>query len=153
VSFAAPVATLAMMDQRGASSRHLAATLAMVMAMAQANVSMPMAAMGLQFGPLLAWSVVGGLSPRRPPTTSSAAAVAAEHTVDETLHHPVAESAKGMLDVINRAGAEAFKIAVGAMPMLVLSLTVVLALRRLGALDASPSCSRRRCWRSAPTRP
>ena len=61
VSFAAPVATLAMMDQRGASSRHLAATLAMVLAMAQANVSMPMAAMGLQFGPLLAWSVVGGL--------------------------------------------------------------------------------------------
>ena len=33
VSFAAPVATLAMMDQRGASSRHIAATLAMVMAM------------------------------------------------------------------------------------------------------------------------
>ena len=31
VSFAAPVATLAMMDQRGASSRHLAATLAMVL--------------------------------------------------------------------------------------------------------------------------
>jgi hypothetical protein len=56
--------------------------------------------------------------------------------VDETLHHPVAESAKGVLDVINRAGAEAFKIAVGAIPMLVLSLTVVLALRRLGALDA-----------------
>ena len=37
VSFAAPVATLTMMEQRGVSSRHLAATLAMVMAMAQAN--------------------------------------------------------------------------------------------------------------------
>ena len=47
----------------------------------------------------------------------------------------MAENAKGVLDVINRAGAEAFKIAVGALPMLVLSLTVVLALRRLGALD------------------
>ncbi len=137
VSFAAPVATLAMMDQRGASSRHLAATLAMVMAMAQANVSMPMAAMGLHFGVVLGWSLVGGLA--------AAAATyygfgrklsAAERPVDETLHHPVAESAKGVLDVINRAGAEAFKIAVGAIPMLVLSLTVVLALRRLGALDA-----------------
>lgn len=138
VSFAAPVATLAMMDQRGASSRHLAATLAMVMAMAQANVSMPMAAMGLHFGVVLGWSLVGGLA--------AAAATyygfgrklsAAERPVDETLHHPVAESAKGVLDVINRAGAEAFKIAVGAIPMLVLSLTVVLALRRLGALDLS----------------
>jgi spore maturation protein SpmB len=36
VSFAAPIATLAMMDQRGASDRHLAATLAMVLATAQA---------------------------------------------------------------------------------------------------------------------
>lgn len=137
VSFAAPVATLAMMDQRGASSRHIAATLAMVMAMAQANVSMPMAAMGLHFGIVLGWSIVGGL-------VAAAATYyifgrklsAIEHTVDETLHHPVADNAKGVLDVINRAGAEAFKIAVGSIPMLVLSLTVVLALRRLGALDA-----------------
>lgn len=137
VSFAAPVATLAMMEQRGTSSRHLAATLAMVMAMAQANVSMPLAAMGLHFGIVLGWSMVGGLA--------AAAATyylfgrhlsASEHTLDETLHHPVADTPKGVLDVINRAGAEAFKIAVGAIPMLVLSLTVVLALRRLGVLDA-----------------
>ncbi len=137
VSFAAPVATLAMMDQRGTSSRHLAATLAMVMAMSQANVSMPLAAMGLHFGIVLAWSMIGGL-------VAAAATYyifgrqlsATEHTLDETLQHPIADSAKGILDVINRAGAEAFKIAVGAIPMLVLSLTVVLALRRLGALDA-----------------
>ena len=137
VSFAAPVATLAMMDQRGASSRHLAATLAMVLAMAQANVSMPMAAMGLQFGPLLAWSVVGGLIAAAATYYVFGRGLSdVEEAVDETLHHPVAESAKGVLDVINRAGAEAFKIAVGSIPMLVLSLTVVLALRRLGALDA-----------------
>ena len=137
VSFAAPVATLAMMDQRGASSRHLAATLAMVMAMAQANVSMPMAAMGLHFGIVLGWSLVGGL-------VAAAATYygfgrhlsAVEHTLDETLNHPVAESAKGVLDVINHAGAEAFKIAVGAIPMLVLSLVAVTALKRFGAIDA-----------------
>jgi spore maturation protein SpmB len=71
VSFAAPVATLAMMDQRGASSRHLAATLAMVMAMAQANVSMPMAAMGLHFGVVSAGRWSAGWQRRRPPTTAS----------------------------------------------------------------------------------
>ena len=38
--------------------------------------------------------------------------------------------------MINRAGAEAFKIAVGAIPMLVLSLTVIMALRAGGAIDA-----------------
>ena len=137
VSFAAPMATLTMMEQRGTSDRHLAATLAMVFAMAQANAAFPMLTMGLQFGPLLAFSLLGGLA--------AAAATyyvfgrhlsAAEARLDETLHHPVAENAKGVLDVINRAGAEAFKIAVGAIPMLVLSLVAVTALKKFGAIDA-----------------
>ena len=48
----------------------------------------------------------------------------------------MADDAKGVLDVINRAGAEAFRIAIGAIPMLVLSLVVVTALRTSGAIDA-----------------
>jgi spore maturation protein SpmB len=137
VSFAAPVATLAMMEQRGTSDRHLAACLAMVLAMAQANASFPLTAMGLRFGPVLCLSLLGGLL---------AAAVtyhgfgrrldASEQLLDETLRHPIAADAKGVLDTINRAGAEALKIAVGAIPMLVLSLVVVTALRAVGALDA-----------------
>lgn len=136
VSFAAPVATLTMMEQRGVSSRHLAATLAMVMAMAQANASFPLAALGLHLGQVLLFSIVGGLV---------AAAMAyhvfgrgldnQEQRIDETLAHPVAENAKGVLDVINRAGAEAFKIAIGAIPMLVLSLVVVKSLAAAGAVD------------------
>ena len=135
VSFAAPLATLTMMDQRGASERHLAATLAMVFAMAQANASFPMLTMGLRLGPTLVLSVVGGLAAaaatfylfgRHLSTTEAA--------LDETIKHPVAEDAKGVLDVINRAGAEAFRIAVGAIPMLVLSLVAVTALRQLGAI-------------------
>jgi len=137
VSFAAPVATLAMMEQRGASDRHLAATLAMVMAMAQANVLLPMSTMGLSLGTTLLYSLVGGL----------AAAAAGYHLfgrhlsgqdteIDETLKHPVAEDTKGVLDVINRAGAEAFKITIGAIPMLVLALVAVAALRNSGAIAA-----------------
>ncbi|HET7775217.1 MAG TPA: nucleoside recognition domain-containing protein [Azospira sp.] len=136
VSFAAPMATLSMMDQRGTSDRHIAATLAMVFAMAQANAAFPMMTMGLNFGTTLLFSLVGGLA--------AAAATyylfgrglsATEARLDETLHHPVVEDAKGVLDVINRAGAEAFKIAVGAIPMLVLSLVAVTALKRFGAID------------------
>jgi spore maturation protein SpmB len=135
VSFAAPVATLAMMQTRGVSDRHIAATLAMVMAMAQANVTFPMAAMGLAFAETLAISAAGGLL---------AAALVwhgfgrrlsdCEQVVDETLHHRVASDPKGVLDVINRAGAEAFKIAVGAIPMLVLALVAVMLLRETGAM-------------------
>lgn len=137
VSFAAPVATLTMLDQRGASERHIAATLAMVMAMAQANVVFPMAAMGLQFGGVLFFSLLGGLVAASATYYVFGRQLAlAEKQIDETLLHPVAESAKGVLDVINRAGAEAFKIAINAIPMLVLSLTVIMALRTGGAIDA-----------------
>lgn len=136
VSFAAPMATLSMMDQRGTSDRHIAATLAMVFAMSQANAAFPMMTMGLHFGTTLVFSLLGGL-------TAAAATYylfgrqlsVEEAVVDETLHHPSAESAKGVLDVINRAGAEAFRIAVGAIPMLVLSLVVVTALRVSGGID------------------
>ncbi|THF64400.1 nucleoside recognition family protein [Pseudothauera rhizosphaerae] len=136
VSFAAPVATLTMMEGRGASDRHLAATLAMVMAMAQANVTFPMAALGLDFALTLALSLVGGLLAAAATWHLFGRRLSAEEgPVDETLHHRSADDAKGVLDVINRAGAEAFKIAVGAIPMLVLALVAVLALRAAGAID------------------
>ncbi len=136
VSFAAPMATLTMMDQRGASDRHIAATLAMVFGMAQANAALPMMTMGLDFGLTLIWSLIGGLAAAASTYYLFGRSLSStEGELDETLHHPVAESAKGVLDVINRAGAEAFKIAVGAIPMLVLSLVAVTALKRFGALD------------------
>lgn len=137
VSFAAPVATLSMMEQRGTSDRHLAATFAMVLAMAQANVVFPMMGMGLQAMPVVMLSLAGGLV---------AAAMgyhvfgrhlsAEEHLVNESIQHPTAESTKGVLDVINRAGAEAFRIAIGSIPLLVLSLVAVTAARQGGAVDA-----------------
>lgn len=137
VSFAAPMATLTMMEQRGASDRHLAATLAMVLAMAQANAALPMMTMGLNFSLLLLWSVIGGLTAAAATWYGFGRQLSnREGQVDETLHHPVAETGKGVLDVINRAGAEAFKLAVGAIPMLVLSLVAVTALKKFGAIDA-----------------
>lgn len=136
VSFAAPMATLTMMEQRGTSDRHIAATLAMVFAMAQANAAFPMLTMGLRLGPTLLFSLLGGLAAAAATYYLFGRRLSGEEAqVDETLHHPVAESAKGVLDVINRAGAEAFKIAVGAIPMLVLSLVAVTALKRFGAID------------------
>ena len=108
-----PIATLAMMEQRGTSDRHLAATLAMVFAMAQANAALPMMTMGLD-------SRRRSCFPGdRQPVAAAATYYVFGHRLsqrkgplDETLHHRSAESAKGVLDVINHAGAEAFKIAV-----------------------------------------
>jgi len=137
VSFAAPMATLTMMEQRGASDRHIAATLAMVFAMSQANAALPMMTMGLDLALTLTYSLIGGLTAAAATYYLFGRSLSnSESRLDETLHHPVAESAKGVLDVINRAGAEAFKLSVGAIPMLVLSLVVVTALRSGGAIDA-----------------
>src|SRR5690606_12179346 len=122
VSFAAPVATLTMMERRGASDRHLAATLAMVMAMAQANATFPMTALGLQFGFTLALSLIGGLIAAAVTYHGFGRALSsAEAPLDEHMPHAVADSAKSTLAVINRAGAEAFNISVGAIPMIVRS--------------------------------
>ncbi len=136
VSFAAPIATLAMMEQRGASDRHLATTLAMVFAMAQANASLPLATLGLHLLPTLGFSVVGGLIAAATTYHGFGRKLSREeHFTDDTLHHPTAEGTKGVLDVINRAGAEAFKIAIGAIPLLVLALVLVTALRHAGAVE------------------
>ncbi len=61
VGFAAPIASLRLMETNGTSRRGIAATLAMVFAMSQANVVFPMAAIGLDVGGVLLTSVVGGL--------------------------------------------------------------------------------------------
>ncbi|CAK0776120.1 Nucleoside recognition family protein [uncultured Gammaproteobacteria bacterium] len=136
VSFAAPVATLAIMEQRGTSNRHLAATLAMVLAMAQANTSFPLGAMGLNLGPVLLYSVIGGLVAAAATYYGFGRSLSAEeHLVDDLPRHGEAEGTKGVLDVINRAGAEAFKITIGAIPLLILSLVAVTALRHGGAID------------------
>ena len=109
----------------------------MVFAMSQANAALPMMTMGLGIGVTLLFSLVGGLIAAAATYYLFGKSLStAEAQLDETLRHPVAEDAKGVLDVINRAGAEAFKIAVGAIPMLVLSLVVVTALRTSGAIDA-----------------
>lgn len=135
VSFAAPLATLTMMDKGGLSQRHIAATLALVFAAAQANVVFPMSAVGLN-GPLTLL------------ISAAAAIVAAAVTYhgftrnlpDEAEPpeprptHRTAEDTKGVLDVINRAGGEAFGITIGALPLLVLSLLLVNVLREIGAV-------------------
>lgn len=135
VSFAAPLATLTMMDKSGLSRRHIAATLALVFTAAQANVVFPMSAMGLN-GP--ATLVISALA-----AVGAAAATyhwfarnlpEEEEPPEPTPKHRSADDAKGILNVVNHAGGEAFSIAIGALPLLVLSLLFVNLLRDTGAI-------------------
>jgi len=136
ISFAAPIATLATMERQGASDRHLATTFAMVLAMGQANVVFPMAALGLDVGRFLAISVLGGL----------VAATTTYHIVGRQLPNKGPngevvvgktdlENTRGILAIINRAGGEAFRIATGSIPIMALSLSIIAAVRAVGGMD------------------
>ncbi|WP_135076927.1 nucleoside recognition domain-containing protein [Terasakiella sp. SH-1] len=133
VSFAAPMATLAMMDRGGSPRRHIAATLAMVLGMAQANVVFPMAALGLNAPVTMGISALCGLI-----GAAFTYHIFAKNLPDRddenemTVKHKDADGPKGILDVINKAGAEALKITVGAIPMLVLALVFVALMRASG---------------------
>lgn len=136
VSFAAPVATLATMDRQGVSDRHLATSFAMVLAMGQANVVFPMAALGLDVGRFLMISVLGGLVAATATFHLFGRHLASEGPGEDALApHPTMEDTRGVLAIINRAGSEAFRIATGSIPIMALSLSVIAAVRALGGLD------------------
>ncbi|WP_061933622.1 nucleoside recognition domain-containing protein [Aureimonas sp. AU22] len=136
VSFAAPVATLATMDRQGTSDRHLATTFAMVLAMGQANVVFPMAALGLDVGRFMAISLLGGLVAATLTYHIFARHLSRDGPNDDTLVPTAAvEDARGVLAIINRAGSEAFRIATGSIPIMALSLSIIAGVRAFGGLD------------------
>ena len=132
VSFAAPVATLAMMDKKGVSDRHLAATLAMLYAMGQANVLYPLTPHGLSWGITTVISILGGLVAGAVTWYGFARNLSHKEVIsveDAEVHSP---QKQGLLTIINTAGADSIRLALGAVPMLLLSLTVVGILKSAG---------------------
>ncbi|AST68319.1 nucleoside recognition domain-containing protein [Kosakonia cowanii] len=139
VSFAAPLAALAIMERRGTSDRHLAATLAMVFAMGQANVFYPLTPFGLHWGAAIGISLIGGLA-----ASSFTYYLAGRKLSSATLRDEEGELAQekpraGLIAVINGAGADAIRLSLGSLPMLLLSLTVVGILKAAGVVEALTS--------------
>ncbi|MCG8028595.1 MAG: nucleoside recognition family protein [Candidatus Thiodiazotropha taylori] len=135
VSFAAPLATLTMINKSGISRRHIAATLALVLAGAQANVTFPMSAVGLNGLLALLISALSAILAAALTYHWFARNLPEDDQLPEPVpEHPVAEDTKGVLAVINSAGKEAFNISVTAIPMLVLALLLVNILRSSGTI-------------------
>lgn len=136
VGFAGPIASLSIMDKQGASRKHIAATLALVLSMAQANVVFPMAAKGLDLPITLIFSLIGGLV-----GAACTFHLFTRHLPDrleppvELPDHPEAQDTKSLIDVINHAGREAFSIVFSAIPLLVLALVLVNLFRSTGVID------------------
>jgi len=146
VSFVAPLPTLAMMEKTGVSTRHLSAALAAILAMAPANGSFPMIVFGLHLGPVLTWSVIGGLSASASTYWLFGRSLAA-HAHAPNEQEGATQQPTAILELINTSGGEAIKMVFNIIPMLILSMAAVIALQKIGAIDLlilhlSPSLQR-----------
>jgi spore maturation protein SpmB len=135
ISFAGPIATLSIQDRDGTHQRRIAATLAMVFAMPQANVLFPMAAAGMNLGAVVLISLVGGL----------AAASLTYYVLTRSLGSERADSAAGaapppeksrrsLWAVMVGGGQEGVQIVLNAIPALLLAIFAVNLLKGAGAI-------------------
>lgn len=135
VSFVAPITTLALMEDRGASDRRLAAAFAAILAMAPANALFPLIAFGLKPGIPLGLSALGGLAAASATYWIFGRRLSRE-TMDISAFEREAVQRSSVLSIINVSGREAIQIVINIIPMLFLSLFVVFTLQGLGAVDA-----------------
>lgn len=135
VSFAAPLATLTIMEKDGTSRRGIAATLAMVFTMSQANVVFPMVAVGLNLGAILLTSLAGGLAAAAL-TYYLFARSADDHAAPVEGYCPDAGTARksSALNLMIMGGQEAVQVILGAIPMLILAIFLVNTLKATGAI-------------------
>lgn len=132
VSFAGPIATLSIQDRDGTSRRRLAATLAMVLALPQANVVFPMAAAGLNIGPVILIALVGGLVASSLTYYVFTRSFGTE--TDSLSVPPAAKAHTSLWGLLVGGGQEAVQIVLNAIPPLLLAIFLVNLLKYVGAI-------------------
>ncbi len=135
VSFAAPVATLTIMEKDRTVRRRLAATLAMLFSMSQANAVFPLAAVGLNTAVIMATSVAGGLISAAITYYLFARSIGEDSrnasTPDAADQRDRKTTALGLMI---SGGQEAVQLILSAIPMLVLAIFAVNILKSTGAI-------------------
>ncbi len=136
VSFNAPVATLAIMDRDGTSRRAIAATLAVVLTMSQANVVFPMAVVGLDVPMMMLTSIIGGMIA----AASTYYIFARNPALDDDYAHaehlaPEQHEEKNFIQILSDGGQEGVKIVLASIPLLILALCFVNLLKATGTIE------------------
>lgn len=136
VSFAAPIASLSIMDSQRANQRHIAATLAMVFTMSQGNATFPMLALGLDLPVLMLSSLIGGLASAAFTyyllTRSLSTPMEQEN---EMIEATIKDGKKTVIQILGDGGQEGMKIALNMIPMLILALFFVRVLQELNVIE------------------
>jgi spore maturation protein SpmB len=133
VSFAAPIATFSIMEKDGTTRRHIAATLAMVLTMSQANVVFPMAAMGLNIAAVFISSIIGGLAAAALTYYIFTRSIEDEKVLHYQSNSSVHDSKKSTtLNLMIVGGQEAVQVIFNAIPILILAIVLVNILKGIG---------------------
>jgi len=132
VSFAAPMATLVIMETDGTDKRRIATVFAMVLTMSQANVTFPMAAVGLNLPVIFATSVIGGLIAASA-TYYVFARTLGEESYTDTLQ-VTADHTDNALNTVIKGGQEAVNIVLKSIPLLILAICLVNFLKHINAI-------------------
>ncbi|MCA1980150.1 MAG: nucleoside recognition family protein [Calditerrivibrio sp.] len=132
VSFAAPIATLSIMEKEKISEREIAASLAMVFTMSQANATFPLTVYGLNFSYILISSILGGVI---------ASAITfyyfGRYLPFDTMHKDVKKevSKKSMFDIVMEGGGEAVNLVFKSIPLILLAIFAVNILKEIHAIQ------------------
>lgn len=136
VSFAAPLATLTIMEKDGTSRRQIAATLAMVLTLSQANVVFPMVSVGLNLGIIMLTSIIGGVAAAAVTYYLFARTADDTHTPETGFAPPATNGHKTtLLNLMIVGGQEAVQVILGTIPMLILAIFLVNILKSVGAIS------------------
>jgi spore maturation protein SpmB len=134
VSFAAPLATLTIMEKDHTARRQIAATLAMVFTMSQANVVFPLVTVGLDLGVIMLTSLLGGLAAAAATYYVFARSSGAEDLTHGALPPAEKRPKTTTFNLMILGGQEAIQIILGAIPILVLALFLVNVFKAIGAI-------------------
>jgi len=136
VSFAAPIASLLLMEKGTTSRRYIASTLAMLMAMSQANASFPLSTVGLDLGFALFSSLLGGLC-----AAAFTYYVLCRHFPADDGHKPADKplamegNKQSVIQLLIDGGQEGVKITIKMIPVLILAILLVNILEAIGAIQ------------------
>jgi len=135
VSFAAPLATLSIMEKDGTGRRRIAATLAMLFTMSQANAVFPLVAVGLNLGVIMATSIAGGLISAALTFYFFARSIedsTPSESIDVQTQPKKVKSS--LINLMMVGGQEAVQVILGAIPMFILAIFLVNVLKATGAI-------------------
>lgn len=133
VSFAAPMATLVIMETDGTDKRRVATVFAMVLTMSQANVTFPMAAVGLNLPMIFLTSLIGGL------ISASLTYYIFARSLGDGGHADTMsiknEDKDNALNTVIKGGQEAVNIVLKSIPLLILAICLVNFLKHINAIS------------------